>query len=111
MGKPVEITDGNFQEKVLESEQPILVDFWAEWCGPCKMIAPVLEEIAEEMDGQLTIGKLDVDANMNSAMAYGVSSIPTLVLFKNGEIVERIVGLRQKKALMGELEGHLSEPA
>ena len=111
MGKPVEITDGNFQEKVLESEQPILVDFWAEWCGPCKMIAPVLEEIAEEMDGQLTIGKLDVDANMNSAMAYGVSSIPTLVLFKNGEIVERIVGLRQKKVLMGELEGHLSEPA
>ena len=75
------------------------------------MIAPVLEEMAEEMDGQLTIGKLDVDANMNTAMAYGVSSIPTLVLFKNGEIVERIVGLRQKKQLMGELEGHLSEPA
>jgi thioredoxin 1 len=85
-----------------------LVDFWAEWCGPCKMIAPVLEELAEEMDGQLTIGKLDVDANMNTAMAYGVSSIPTLLLFKGGEAVERIVGLRQKQQLVGELEGHLN---
>lgn len=108
MSKPVEVTDSNFQELVLDSEQPVLVDFWAEWCGPCKMIAPVLEELAEEMDGQLTIGKLDVDANMNTAMAYGVSSIPTLLLFKGGEAVERIVGLRQKKQLMGELEGHLN---
>ena len=108
MGKPVEITDGNFQEAVLDAEQPVLVDFWAEWCGPCKMIAPVLEELAEEMDGQLTIGKLDVDANMNTAMAYGVSSIPTLLLFKGGEAVERIIGMKQKQALKGQLEPHLA---
>jgi thioredoxin 1 len=108
MGKPVEVTDKNFEETVLGSEQPILVDFWAEWCGPCKMIAPVLEEIAEEMDGRLTIGKLDVDSNMNTAMAYGVSSIPTLMLFKGGEAVERMIGLRQKQQLMGEIEPHLS---
>ena len=108
MGKPVEVTDGNFQETVLDSEQPVLVDFWAEWCGPCKMIAPVLEEIAEEMDGQLTIGKMDVDANMNTAMAYGVSSIPTLLLFKDGEAVERMIGMRQKPQLIGELQAHLA---
>jgi thioredoxin 1 len=108
MGKPVVVTDGNFQETVLDSETPILVDFWAEWCGPCKMIAPVLEEIADEMDGQLTIGKLDVDANMNTAMAYGVSSIPTLLLFKDGEAVERVIGMRQKKQLLGEIQPHIS---
>lgn len=108
MGKPVEITDGTFKEMVLEADRPVLVDFWAEWCGPCKMIAPVLEEIASEMDGQLTIGKLDVDSNMNTAMAYGVSSIPTLMLFKDGEMVKRIVGLKQKQQLLGDLQPHLS---
>lgn len=108
MGKPVEVTDGTFQETVLNSEQPVLVDFWAEWCGPCKMIAPVLEELAEEMDGQLKIGKLDVDSNMNTAMAYGISSIPTLLLFKDGEAVERIVGLQQKQQLLGHIQPHLN---
>lgn len=108
MGKPVEVTDGTFQETVLNSEQPVLVDFWAEWCGPCKMIAPVLEELAEEMDGQLKIGKLDVDSNMNTAMAYGISSIPTLLLFKDGEAVERIVGLQQKQQLLGQIQPHLN---
>lgn len=108
MGKPVEVTDGTFQESVLDADTPVLVDFWAEWCGPCKMIAPILEELAEELDGRVTIGKLDVDNNMNTAMAYGVSSIPTLMLFKNGEAVERIVGLQQKKQLLGQIEPHLN---
>lgn len=108
MGKPVEVTDGTFQESVLDADTPVRVDFWAEWCGPCKMIAPILEELAEELDGRVTIGKLDVDNNMNTAMAYGVSSIPTLMLFKNGEAVERIVGLQQKKQLLGQIEPHLN---
>ncbi len=108
MANPVEVTDGTFQDSVLHAETPVLVDFWAEWCGPCKMIAPILEEIAEELDGKLTIGKLDVDNNMNTAMAYGVSSIPTLVLFKDGEAVARIVGLQQKKQLLGQIQPHLN---
>lgn len=108
MAKPVEVTDGTFQDSVLDAETPVLVDFWAEWCGPCKMIAPILEELAEELDGQLTIGKLDVDSNTNTAMAYGVSSIPTLLLFKDGEAVARIVGLQQKKQLLGQIQPHLN---
>ena len=77
MGKPVEVTDSTFEEMVVNSKTPVLVDFWATWCGPCKMIAPVLEEIATEMDGKLVIGKLDVDVNQDTAMAFGVMSIPT----------------------------------
>ncbi len=108
MSKPVHVTDSTFEKEVLESEHPVLVDFWAEWCGPCKMIAPVLEELATEMDGKLTIGKLDVDSNQNTAMAYGVFSIPTLLLFKNGEPVERIVGFQPKPQLVNKLQAHLS---
>ncbi len=108
MSKPVHVTDSTFEKEVLESEHPVLVDFWAEWCGPCKMIAPVLEELATEMDGKLTIGKLDVDSNQNTAMAYGVFSIPTLLLFKNGEPVERIVGFQPKPQLVSKLQAHLS---
>jgi thioredoxin 1 len=108
MSKPVHVTDSTFEKEVLEAEQPVLVDFWAEWCGPCKMIAPVLEELAQEMDGKLTISKLDVDENQNTAMAYGVFSIPTLLLFKNGEPVERIVGFQPKPQLMNRLQAHLS---
>jgi thioredoxin 1 len=108
MSKPVHVTDSTFDEMVIDNETPVLVDFWAEWCGPCKMIAPVLEEIATELDGKLTIGKLDVDENQNTAMAYGVYSIPTLVLFKGGEPVERIVGFHPKAQLKGKLLQHLS---
>jgi thioredoxin 1 len=108
MGKPVHVTDSTFDEVVVSAETPVLVDFWAEWCGPCKMIAPVLEEIANDLDGKLTISKLDVDENQNTAMAYGVFSIPTLLLFKGGEPVERIVGYQPKAHLMGKIQPHLS---
>jgi thioredoxin 1 len=107
MGKPVEVTDNTFDEMVIEADSPVLVDFWAEWCGPCKMIAPVLEELATELDGKLTIGKLDVDENQSTAMAYGVFSIPTLLLFKEGEPVERIVGYQPKQQLMNRLRAHI----
>ncbi|MCC6168488.1 MAG: thioredoxin [Caldilineaceae bacterium] len=108
MSKPVQVTDNDFDAKVIDSETPVLVDFWAEWCGPCKMIAPVLEELATELDGKLTIGKLDVDENQNTAMAYGIFSIPTLLLFKDGEPVERIVGFQPKAQLLGKIKQHLS---
>lgn len=107
MGKPVEVTDGTFEDMVVNADTPVLVDFWAAWCGPCKMIAPVLEEIATELDGKLVIGKLDVDANQDTAMAFGVMSIPTLLLFKNGEPVDRIVGFQPKAQLMKRLNAHL----
>jgi thioredoxin 1 len=108
MSATVKVSDATFEEKVIQSKTPILVDFWAEWCGPCKMIAPVLDELATEMDGQLLIGKLDVDHNPDTAMAYGVMSIPTLLLFKDGEPVDRIVGFQQKPQLKRRLQTHLS---
>ena len=107
MGKPVEVTDSTFEDMVVNADTPVLVDFWATWCGPCKMIAPVLEEIATELDGKLVIGKLDVDVNQDTAMAFGVMSIPTLLLFKNGEPVDRIVGFQPKAQLMKRLNAHL----
>ncbi|GIV78698.1 thioredoxin [Litorilinea aerophila] len=107
MSSPVEVTDSTFEEMVIKAQQPVLVDFWAEWCGPCKMIAPVLEDLAKELEGKLTIGKLDVDENQSTAMAYGVFSIPTLLLFKDGEPVERIVGFQPKPQLLSRLEPHL----
>ncbi|MCY3904306.1 MAG: thioredoxin [Caldilineaceae bacterium] len=104
----VVVTDANFEDEVIQSELPVLVDFWAEWCGPCKMIAPVLDEIASELDGKLTIGKLDVDENQSTAMAFGVMSIPTLMLFKDGQQVETIVGFQQKAQLLGRIQTHLN---
>ncbi len=107
MAKPIVITDDTFEDVVLKADLPTVVDFWAVWCGPCKMIAPVLEEIADEYDGRLQVTKLDVDHNSQSAMQFGVMSIPTLILFKNGEAVERIVGYMPKTKLVSKIEPHL----
>lgn len=107
MAKPIEVTDKDFADMVLLSEVPTVVDFWAVWCGPCKMIAPVLEEIAADYEGQLQIAKLDVDKSPETASHYGVMSIPTLILFKGGQAVERIVGFMPKEKLLKRLTPHL----
>ncbi|HSR32380.1 MAG TPA: thioredoxin [Anaerolineae bacterium] len=107
MAKPIEVTDKTFEDVVLKAELPTVVDFWAVWCGPCKMIAPALEEISQEYAGKLQVTKLDVDHNNASAMKYGVMSIPTLILFKDGQPVERIIGFMPKEKLLSKLEPHL----
>jgi thioredoxin 1 len=104
----VEFTDANFQEKVLDSESVAVIDFWAEWCGPCKMIAPVIEELASEYEGKAVIGKLDVDSNVEVSMKYGIRSIPTILIVKNGEVVDRHVGTISKAALASKIESALS---
>lgn len=103
MSTPLTVTDDSFAADVLASETPVLVDFWAAWCGPCKMVAPVLEEIATEKAGVLRVAKVDVDANPASAREFQVSSIPTLILFKDGKPVTRIVGAKGKAALLKEI--------
>jgi thioredoxin 1 len=106
--KPVEFTDANFSREVLESQVPVLIDFWAVWCGPCRMIAPVVEEIAREYEGKLKVGKVDVDNNSQTAMTYGIRSIPTLMIFKGGKVVEQIIGALPKKSLMDKLTPHMA---
>jgi thioredoxin 1 len=93
------LTQENFATEVLQSSTPVLVDFWAEWCGPCKMIAPILDELAEEYDGRIRIGKVNIDEQQQLAAQYGVRAIPTLLLFHNGEVADQIVGLRSKRDL------------
>lgn len=100
----VAVTDDTFKTEVLEAEGTVLVDFWATWCGPCRMVAPILEEISEEYADRLKVTKLDTDANPATTMAYGVVSIPTLNVYQNGELVKSIVGARPKKALLAEIE-------
>lgn len=102
-GATIEVSDASFSTEVLSSDKPVLVDFWATWCGPCKMVAPVLEEIASERSDHLTVAKLDVDANPETAQNFQVVSIPTMILFKDGQPVKRIVGAKGKAALLREL--------
>lgn len=107
MAKPLEITDATFEKEVLSSEVPVLVDFWAVWCGPCKMVAPVVEQIADEYEGKLKVGKIDVDNHKQAAMEYGIRSIPTLLLFKGGEVVQQVVGALSKHQLEEKIKEYL----
>lgn len=107
MSKPLEITDANFTD-IMNTEQPVLVDFWAEWCGPCRMIGPIVEELASDYDGKVVIGKVDVDANPEVSAKFGIRSIPTLLVFKNGEIVDRQVGAVPKAVLSQKLDAQLA---
>jgi thioredoxin 1 len=106
--KPLEFTDGNFEQEVMKSEIPVLIDFWAVWCGPCRLIAPFVEELAVEYAGKVKIGKLDVDNNPDVAMKYGIRSIPTLLVFKKGEVVDRIVGAASKPKIAEKLDAVLT---
>lgn len=103
----LEITDSNFEELVLKSDKPVLVDFWAEWCGPCRMVGPVVEELSKEYAGKAVIGKVNVDNNAAISAKYGIRNIPTLLFFKNGEVVEKHVGVAAKNVLADKLNAHM----
>ncbi|MDR7418476.1 MAG: thioredoxin [Armatimonadota bacterium] len=111
MAKPLAVTEQTFESEVLKSEIPVLVDFWAEWCGPCRMVAPIVEELAGEYAGRLKVTKVDVDDNQRLAIRYSVMSIPTLGLFRDGEMIERIVGYMPKQELKRRLDGALQAKA
>ncbi|MFO8067413.1 MAG: thioredoxin [Bacteroidales bacterium] len=103
----LEFTDANFEEIVLKSDKPVLIDFWAEWCGPCRMVAPIVNELAEEYEGKALIGKVDVDSNPEIASKYGIRNIPTILFVKNGEVVDKQVGAVPKNVLAGKLDALL----
>lgn len=105
---PIQVNDSSFQTEVINADKPVLVDFWAIWCGPCKMIAPIVEELAKEYDGKLKVTKMDVDANPRTAMQFGIRSIPTLLVFKGGQVVEQIIGAVPKRHLLDRLTPHLN---
>ncbi len=107
-GNVAEVTDSSFQAEVIESEVPVLVDFWAPWCGPCRMVAPVVEELAQERGEQLKVVKLNIDENQNTAVQFNVLSIPTLILFRNGEVAKTVIGAVPKRKLEAELEPSLA---
>ncbi len=107
MSEPIVVDDTNFDQTVLQAEMPVLVDFWATWCGPCRMVAPVVEELAGEYEGRISFAKLDVDQNPKTAKQYGIMSIPTLITFKKGQPVSHIVGVRPKTEIKQELDAAL----
>jgi thioredoxin 1 len=107
-GTVAEVTDNNFQAEVIESEVPVLVDFWAPWCGPCRMVAPVVEEIAKEREGELKVVKMNTDENQQTALAFNIMSIPTLILFRNGQPAKTVIGAYPKRRLEAELEPALA---
>jgi thioredoxin 1 len=108
MAAPIVLTDENFQAEVLESAQPVLVDFWATWCGPCRMIAPIVEQLSDEYDGKAKVGKLDVDTAQKTAQEFGIRSIPTLLLFKEGKVTEQIIGAVAKQQIVDKLNAALA---
>lgn len=107
MAQPIHLSDSTFEQEVIKSELPVLIDFWAAWCGPCRMIAPVIDELALEYDGKAKICKLDVDSNQNTAMQFGIRSIPTILIFKGGEVVDTIVGAVPKEQILNKLKSHI----
>lgn len=108
MSKPTEVTDNNWDTEVLKSEEPVLVDFWAPWCGPCRMVAPIVDELATEYDGKVKFLKLNTDDNVQTASRYGVRSIPTLMMFKGGEAIDHVIGFRPKSQLKQTIEKALA---
>jgi len=104
MASAIELTDDNFEAEVAQSDKPVLVDFWADWCMPCKMLAPTIDELAEEYDGKVKVGKLDTDGNREVAVKYGISAIPTIILFKDGEVFHKFVGVTPKKDFAAKLD-------
>ncbi|MPZ14448.1 MAG: thioredoxin [Chloroflexi bacterium] len=107
MAAPVHVSEGSFEDEVLKSPEPVLVDFWADWCAPCRMVAPVLEEIAREQDGKVKIAKVDVDANPSMTGRFGIAGIPTLILFKQGQEVDRVSGYMPKQQLWNKVSRNL----
>ena len=104
---PIQFTDANFEQEVLKADKPVLIDFWAVWCGPCKMIAPFVKEIASEYEGKVKVGKVDVDNNPQISVTYGIRSIPTLLIFKGGKVVDQIIGAVPKNTITAKLDGQL----
>ncbi len=108
-GNVLDVADGTFEQEVLQSDKPVLVDFWAPWCGPCKMLAPVVEEVAAEFADKLKVVKVNTDNAPQTATKFGISAIPTLILFKNGEVVDRVMGVLSKEQLVEKLNQHLGQ--
>ncbi len=108
-GNILEVTDSNFDKEVLQAPVPVLVDFWAEWCGPCRMLAPTVETLAKEYEGKVKVAKVNVDENMATATRYGIQGIPTLLLFKSGQVREQLVGMQPKSAVERAINKHLSQ--